>query len=101
MFVPLGRVPRYDDPREMRWGRVLFDTDRCSGCRLCVRACPSGVLEVDAKRARMVTGRTAPCIACGDCAAVCPDRVITLVQSYRYAGAYETRDRGELQLPRL
>ena len=101
MFVPLGRIPRYDDPREMRWGRVQFDTERCNGCNLCVRVCPASVLVLDAKKARMITDRTAQCIACGDCAAICPDGVITLVESYRFSGAYETRDRGELLPPRL
>ncbi len=101
MFVPLGHIPRYDDPREVRWGRVLFDTARCSGCSLCVRVCPASVLVVESKHARMITNRTAQCIACGDCAAICEDGVISLVESYRYSGAYETRDRGGLQLPRL
>jgi ferredoxin len=101
MFVPIGHIPRYDDASEVRWGRILVDTARCTGCRMCVRACPSSVLVVEEQRARMVAHRLAPCIACGDCVAVCPDGVISLVQSYRYGGAYETRDRGDLQPPRL
>jgi 2-oxoglutarate ferredoxin oxidoreductase subunit delta len=101
MFLPLGRIPRYDDPRESTWGRVSFDTARCNGCNMCVRICPSSVLVLEAKKARMVTTGLVQCMACGDCAAICPDSVISMSQSYRFTGAYETRDRGELTPPRL
>jgi 2-oxoglutarate ferredoxin oxidoreductase subunit delta len=101
MFVPLGHIPRYDDPRESTWGQVVFDSAKCTGCNMCVRVCPAHVIALDAKKARMVTTGAVQCIACGDCAAICPDDVITVTRSYRFSGVYETMDRGELQLPRL
>jgi 2-oxoglutarate ferredoxin oxidoreductase subunit delta len=101
MFFPLGHIPRYDDPAETQWGRVTFDTARCTGCNMCVRACPSKVLVLDGKQARMVEAEAPQCIACADCVAVCGDQVISLARSYAFSGAYLTLDRGELLPPRL
>ncbi len=101
MYFPLRRIPRYDDPRESTWGRVQIDAAKCNGCNMCVRACPSNVLALEQKKARMIASGAVQCMACGDCAAICPDEAITLTVSYRFSGAYETLDRGELQPPRL
>ncbi len=101
MFFPLGRIPRYDDPAETQWGRIAFDTKRCTACNMCVRACPSRVIELHAKKARMLQVADPQCIACADCVAACPDQVISLARSYRFSGAYATLDRGELVPPRL
>ncbi len=101
MYFPLRRIPRYDDPRESTWGRVQIDAEKCNGCNMCVRACPSSVLALEQKKARMIASGTMQCMACGDCAAICPDEAITLTVSYRFSAAYETLDRGELRPPRL
>ena len=101
MSLPARRIPRYDDPRESRWGLVGFDTARCSGCNMCVRICPSDVLVLQDGKARMRTVGVVQCMACADCTAICPEGAIELVQGYRFTGAYETQDRGELRPPRL
>jgi 2-oxoglutarate ferredoxin oxidoreductase subunit delta len=94
------RIPRYDGPGE-RWGLVTVDTVRCTGCNLCVRACPSDALLLADGKARMRTEGVVQCMACGDCIAICPDGAVALVQSYSFTGAYETLDRGDLELPRM
>lgn len=49
----------------------------CKGCNLCVGACPSRILALDAKQLVYVTdiGR---CVFCGVCAVRCPDFVFVL-----------------------
>ena len=44
----------------------------CKGCNLCVAACPSGVLSLDADR-RVAVDDIGRCIFCGLCAVRCPD----------------------------
>lgn len=101
MYVPLWNVPRYDDPLEASWGVVRVDQEKCTGCNLCVRACPSNVLFLDAKKAQVRSEGVVQCMACAACTAICPDHAVELLESYRFTGAYATRDRGSLQLPRL
>jgi Pyruvate/2-oxoacid:ferredoxin oxidoreductase delta subunit len=49
----------------------------CKGCNLCVAACPSGVLALDADQ-RVAVGDIGRCIFCGVCAVRCPDFAILL-----------------------
>lgn len=102
MLIALRSIPRYDDRRRTAWGVVTVDRARCDGCNLCVRACPADVLALDGEK---VAGMPAPgvgeCMACGDCAAICPSGSISLTRTYRFTGTYETLDRGALTPPRL
>ncbi len=65
-------------------GEVLFNTDRCKGCSLCVHACPVHILALDTTRVNAVGYNPAycfdmsKCIACTNCATMCPDTVITV-----------------------
>ena len=64
--------------------KVTFDTDRCKGCGLCVRACPKGILALDKERINKKGHNPAhitdqgKCIACAFCATMCPDCVISV-----------------------
>ncbi len=62
-------------------GTVVFDTDRCKGCGLCIPACPKGVLAFSGKLNQSgydVVHMAHPdaCIGCAFCALTCPDIVI-------------------------
>ncbi len=46
----------------------------CNGCERCVVVCPSFVLEMAEKKAKVFRGEW--CIGCGHCGAVCPNRAI-------------------------
>ena len=49
-------------------------TERCTGCGLCVEACPSFVLDMANAKASVARGEW--CIGCGHCGAVCPVEAI-------------------------
>ncbi len=62
-------------------GTVVFDTERCKGCGLCIAACPKKVLAFSGKLNKSgydVADMANPddCIGCAFCAITCPDIVI-------------------------
>jgi len=46
---------------------IVVDAPKCTGCLLCVRACPYGGIEVEEKSPRL----TESCTYCGACVGVC------------------------------
>ena len=56
--------------------------ERCIGCRICEKNCPSGAIRVVEKKAAV---DPAACIACGMCAAKCPKAALFLTESRVYA----------------
>ena len=60
---------------------VVFNTDSCKGCGLCVDACPKGLLkmsdEINQKghHPAQITDMQ-ECVGCGSCAIMCPDCII-------------------------
>jgi 2-oxoglutarate ferredoxin oxidoreductase subunit delta len=70
MIAGFARFPQGDSA-------LLVNRDWCKGCNLCVAACPSGVLALDADQ-RVTVGDVRRCIFCGICAVRCPDFAILL-----------------------
>ena len=66
--------------------KVIFKSELCKGCGLCVTACPKHIVELDTKTINAKGYHPASCIdddkciACGMCAIICPDVVITIVK---------------------
>lgn len=56
---------------------LLVNRVWCKGCNVCVAACPSGILALDAAQ-RIVVTDINRCIFCGVCAVRCPDFVFIL-----------------------
>lgn len=68
---PFERRPAPDRLR----GAVVFDPDKCTGCKICVRDCPADALElviVDKAAKRFVLKfRADRCTFCAQCAESC------------------------------
>jgi len=102
-------LPDYRDRKQITWGVVKVDPERCTGCSICVKICPADSLMIENKKAHIkpVTGvilkgqGISQCMACGDCSAICPTGAITIERSYRWTKFFKTINRGELSKPRL
>ena len=53
---------------------LIFNTDWCTGCGICVAFCPKKVLEI--KNGKSVLAKEEECIKCGICELRCPDYAI-------------------------
>ena len=68
----------------MARGKTTFIEDACKGCELCVTVCPVKIIELNKEKindkgyspAHVIDQEK--CIACGSCAIMCPDSVITV-----------------------
>lgn len=77
--------------------RVVFLEERCKGCRLCVDACPAGILrpsgrfnsqgyEVMEAVIEEGTETGGQCTGCASCAIMCPDTAIRVFRSAKKQG---------------
>jgi len=73
-------------PRGFR-GKLLFHPEKCIGCRLCMRDCPSGAIEIREKgnktfEALIDLGR---CIYCAQCVDTCMKKALEATEEYELA----------------
>lgn len=54
---------------------TVIDAEKCIGCELCIKVCPSDTISMQDGKAR-VTGERS--LQCGHCAAVCPVDAVTV-----------------------
>ena len=52
---------------------IEVETDKCTGCMNCMRACPTEAMRIREGKALILEDR---CIDCGDCIRVCPARAV-------------------------
>ncbi len=95
------RIPTVNDPEQMVFAVVEIDQEKCTGCGLCVGACPARTLDLIDRKARTRRPPENECAFCGDCAAICAAGAITMKSPFCFSGFYKTIDQGEPSPPRL
>ncbi len=94
-------IPDYVHGQGIQNGIVVVDAEKCTGCQLCVKACPADSLKMQNKKALMVAEDKNECMFCGDCQAICPVDAITMTEPNRYTGRFKTIEQGPVAAPRL
>lgn len=51
------------------WHSVTLESEKCNGCTICLRRCPTEAIRIRNSKARIIKER---CIDCGECIRVCP-----------------------------
>lgn len=54
-----------------------IDTDRCTGCGICVESCPMDVLRMDDERRKAIIRYRDDCMFCRWCMIDCPTEAIS------------------------
>lgn len=58
--------------------QILINTEKCTGCGLCVSVCKDFSLEIKNKKVVNSDASVFGCIGCGHCMAICPEGAITI-----------------------
>jgi 2-oxoglutarate ferredoxin oxidoreductase subunit delta len=61
-----------------RLQQLIINRDWCKGCGICVKFCPTQVLELD-DRDKAVCVRPEACICCRMCELRCPDLAVEVI----------------------
>lgn len=67
--------------------RVKINRDLCKSCSLCIKFCPKKLFTLDSKLnkrgiepAKFDEARCAECTGCTNCAIMCPDAAIEVIE---------------------
>jgi len=73
-------------PFERMRGKVTWEIDKCIGCNLCERICPSAAIEIVGKgRSAEIRYHVGRCLFCGECVDVCPTKAIETTREFELA----------------
>lgn len=90
------------------WASVELDASLCTGCKACVRFCPTGALspvfetEGSSREIVGVEHCAGDCVQCGACEAVCPSGAFRLIDGAKLGDVIEGKTaRFDLKRPRF
>lgn len=76
----LKLIPPIPVPPRFR-GKVAYDRDTCTGCKLCVRICPTRAIEFipGEKKVKIFISR---CCFCAQCVDICPVDALAMTDEF-------------------
>jgi len=75
---------------------TVIDAEKCIGCGLCVKVCPSGTISMQSEKA-VVSGDKS--MSCGHCAAICPADAIRVYAIDKKSSRFATFTADDTWLP--
>lgn len=68
-------------------GKIAYFNDKCIGCLMCVRDCPSGAIQIRKVGEKQFEADVdlSKCIYCGQCADSCPKKAISITSEFELA----------------
>ena len=78
-------IPPIETPPGFR-GKIQYDKEKCTGCKLCIRVCPSDAIEFKEKE-KKIKIYLARCTFCSQCNDVCPMNCLTMGNEFLLADA--------------
>ena len=78
-------IPPIETPEGFR-GKIQYDKEKCTGCKLCIKVCPSSAIEFkeEEKKIKIYLAR---CTFCSQCNDVCPANCLSMSNEFLLADA--------------
>jgi formate hydrogenlyase subunit 6/NADH:ubiquinone oxidoreductase subunit I len=76
-------IPPIEVPDGFR-GKIQYDKDKCIGCKLCIKVCPSEAIEFieENKKIKIYLSR---CTFCSQCNDICPVKCLSMSKEFLLA----------------
>jgi len=78
-------IPPVETPKGFR-GKIVYDKDKCIGCKLCMRVCPCGAIEFKEKE-KKIKIYLARCCFCSQCNDICPVNCLSMSDEFLLSDA--------------
>ncbi|MFB0501926.1 MAG: 4Fe-4S binding protein [Candidatus Bathyarchaeia archaeon] len=73
-------------PVERMRGKVAWKIEKCIGCTLCAKICPSEAIELIGEgRNAEIRYHIGRCLFCGECVDICPTKAIETTKEFELA----------------
>jgi formate hydrogenlyase subunit 6/NADH:ubiquinone oxidoreductase subunit I len=69
-------------------GRIVFDSENCIGCKICVRDCPAAAISINKPGAEKIFEAVFDldkCIYCAQCVLSCPKKALATSNDFELA----------------
>jgi formate hydrogenlyase subunit 6/NADH:ubiquinone oxidoreductase subunit I len=76
-------IPPVDAPEGFR-GKIEYDKEKCIGCKLCLKVCPSEAIEFKEKD-KKIKIYLARCTFCSQCNDICPVKCLSMSKEFLLA----------------
>lgn len=72
--------PPIEVPPKFR-GKISYNRDKCTGCQLCIRVCPTKAIEFipEDKKVKIFVAR---CCFCAQCNDICPTKALSMTDEF-------------------